>query len=208
MKKIIIKKFVFVILCLLIPISAIAKTDSRTAAASSGEAATVQSAFGGSMYVRSSEGKDGKGKTQVFKVKNEGDELIDEYPMYMSGELYLGWSPIIGKWCLVQLAEATVTSDIDHKNMGKVERLAFYAGGKEIFSYKYNDLLKLGLKRRVAHLQNHLGGDFMIKGIKQMPNTNNYVFSIEKNAENPAQTAELLLDIVTGKIFVDIPTAK
>ena len=52
---------------------------------------TVQSAFGGSYYVRSipAEAIGNKGKTQVFKVKSSGDELLDEYPVYMRGELYL-----------------------------------------------------------------------------------------------------------------------
>jgi hypothetical protein len=46
---------------------------------------TVQSAFDGTYYVRSVPSTDygTEGKTQVFKVRSNGDELVDEYPVYM-----------------------------------------------------------------------------------------------------------------------------
>jgi len=163
---------------------------------------TVQSAFGGSYYVRSIPSEDfgTKGRTQVFKVKSSGDELLDEYPVYMRGELYLGWSPILGKWSLVHLEPARVSSDIDFQNMGKVTRLAFYSGGKEIFSYSAEDLRKLGLERKVAHLKNNLNGSFIVHGIEQIPSTNNYVFVMEKTVNNSSKTERIVLDITTGKI--------
>jgi len=144
-----------------------------------------------------------KGKTQVLRVRNSGDELLDEYPVYMRGELYLGWSPILGKWCLVHLEPARVSSDIDFDNMGKVTRLAFYVGGKEIFSYSSEDLQKLGLERKVAHLTNNLTGSFTVHGIDQIPLTNHYVFAMERTVGNQTNTEKVLLDITTGKVLAD-----
>lgn len=141
-----------------------------------------------------------KGKTQVYRVKSSGDELLDEYPVYMRGELYLGWSPILGKWSLVHLEPARVSSDIDFQNMGKVTRLAFYLGGKEIFSYSSEDLRKLGLERRVAHLKNNLNGSFIVHGIEQIPSTNKYDFVMEKTVNNSSKTEKIFLDITTGKV--------
>src|SRR5262245_22212626 len=156
---------------------------------------TVQSAFGGSYYVRSipAEANGNKGKTQVFRVKSSGDELLDEYPVYMRGELYLGWSPILGKWSLVHLEPAKVSSDIDFDNMGKVTRLAFYSGGKELFSYSSEDLQKLGLERRVTQLRNNRNGSFIVHGVEQVPGTNNYVFALEKTVNNSSATESILL---------------
>lgn len=171
---------------------------------------TVQSAFGGSYYVRSIPSEDfgSKGKTQVFKVNRDADQVLDEYPVYMRGELFLGWSPIAGKWCLVHLEPARVSSDIDYGNMSKVSRLAFYMGGKEVFSYTSEDLQKLGLKKKVSHLQNHHTGDFIVHGIEQVPLTNHYVFSIEKIGVSLNDTEKLLLDITTGKTLTDDVKAK
>ena len=166
---------------------------------------TVQSAFGGSYYVRSVPSADfgTEGKTQVFAVKRGGDELLDEYPVYMRGELYLGWSPLSGKWCLVHLEPERITSNNDGWKLGKVSRLAFYSGGKELLTYKAEDLEKLGLMKRVATLVHRIPGQFMVHGICQIPQTNHYVLVIEKTTETGSDTETISLDITTGKIFRD-----
>jgi hypothetical protein len=109
---------------------------------------TVQSAPSGYAYVRSIPKNDygNEGKTQVFRVRKNGDELLDEYPAYMRGELYLGASPITGKCCLVHLEPERITSNNDFKKLGKISRLAFYMGGKELVAYSGEDLDKMGLK--------------------------------------------------------------
>lgn len=165
---------------------------------------TVHSALYGMIYVRSvpTENSGTKGTTQVFRVRSSGDELLDEYPVYMRGELYLGWSPIAGKYGLVHVQPAILTSDIDRANAGRITRLAFYIGGKELFSYSTEDLRQLGLERRVVHLQNNLNGSFMVHGIEQVPNTNNYVFVLEKTVNNSSRTERILLDITTGKPLI------
>lgn len=164
---------------------------------------TVQSAFGGTSYVRSIPSSDygTEGKTQVFRVKSNGDELVDEYPLYMRGELYLGWSPITGKWCLVHLEPERITSNNDFEKVGKLSRLAFYMGGKDIIAYAGKDLEKMGLKKKVQTLVYRRPGQFMVHGIQQVPGTNHYVFVIERTAEKGNGTETISLDITTGKVF-------
>jgi hypothetical protein len=162
---------------------------------------TVQSAFGGTYYVRSVPSSDygTEGKTQVFKVRSNGDELVDEYPVYMRGELYLGWDPSAGKWCLVHLEPERITSNNDVEKLGKVSRLAFYMGGKEIMAYTGNDLEEMGLKRKVEALVYRQQGQFMVHGIQQVPGTNRYAFVIEKTTEKRNDTETISLDITTGR---------
>jgi hypothetical protein len=166
---------------------------------------TVQSAFGGTLYVRSVPSSDygTDGKTQVFSVRSNGDELVDEYPVYMRGELYLGWTPIAGKWCLVHLEPERITSNSDFEKLGKVSRLAFYMGGKEIMAYTGKDLEEMGLKQKVQTLVYRQRGQFVVDGIQQVPGTNHYVFVIEKSTEKGNGTETISLDITTGKTFSD-----
>lgn len=162
---------------------------------------TVQSAFDGSYYVRSvpSEDYGDEGKTQVFRVRNDQDELLDEYPVYMRGNLYLGWSPLAGKWCLVHLEPERIKSNNDYAKVGKVSRLAFYMGGKKLGAYSGEDLVKMGLKRKVQTLIYKQPGQFLVRGIRQVPRTNHYVFVIEKIGAPGSAPEEIRLDITTGK---------
>ena len=165
---------------------------------------TVQSALDGTYYVRSIPSEDfgDKGHTQVFKVTRDTDQIMDEYPVYMRGQLFLGRSPIAGKWCLVHLEPKRVQSDIDYLNIGKISRLTFYMGGEQVFSYTTEDLLKFGLRNHVSGLQNHNLGEFMVHGIEQIPLSNYYVLTIEKTTLQ-GKTEKILFDITTGKIFTD-----
>ena len=171
---------------------------------------TVQSALGGAYYVRSVPSGDygTEGKTQVFAVGCNGDELLDEYPVYMRGELYLGWSPIVGKWCLVHVEPERITSEHDFQKLGKVSRLAFYMGGKALVAYTGKDLEKMGLKEKVQTLVYRQLGQFMIHGIQQVPLTNHYVFVMEKTAEQGNGTETISLDIITGRPFGGDPEKK
>jgi hypothetical protein len=164
---------------------------------------TVQSAFGGAYYVRSIPSDDfgNIGKTQVVKVKNDSDEILDEYPVYMRGQLYLGWSPIQGKWCLIHLEPIRITNDKDYYNMGRISRMVFYMGGKAIHSYSGEDLIKIGLERSVTSLEHGIHGQFKIHGIKQVELTNRYALSIEKSTLQSKVPEELLFDITTGKLL-------
>ena len=165
----------------------------------------MQSAFDGRYYVRTVPDDDfgAEGNTKVFQVKRDADELLDEYPVYMRGELYLGWSPIAGKWCLVHLEPERITSNNDFRKLGKVSRLVFYMDGKSVWAYTSQGLEKMGLKRRVQTLVHKQPGQFMIHGICQIPRTNSYVLKIEKISEKGTDTETILLDITTGKSFAD-----
>lgn len=162
---------------------------------------TVQSAFGGAIYVRSVPSSDfgDAGKTQVFRVKKDQDELLDEYPVFMRGELYLGWSPLAGKWCLVHVEPERITSNDDYRKLGKVSRLAFYMGGKELHSYSGEDLGEMGLDRKVQTLVHRQPGQFLVHGIRQVPRTNDYVFVIERTGKPGSDSQEIRLDITTGQ---------
>jgi len=140
---------------------------------------TVQSAFDGGYYVRTVPNADfgNEGITQVFRVKSDGDELLDEYPIYMRGTLYLGWSPIAGKYCLVHVESERVTSNDDYSKLGKVSQLAFYMGGKKLLAYSGKDLAKMGLNQKVQTLVNRQRGQFMIHGIRQIPLTRSHLIN-------------------------------
>ena len=163
---------------------------------------TVQSSLYGTVYVRtipySDYGTDGV--TRVFSVKRDQDKPIDEYPAYMRGELFLGWSPLLGKYCLVQLEPERITSVNDFSKAGKISRLAFYAGGAELASYTGDDLRALGLDKRCPSLGNNMAGHFMVCGIEQVPMTNHYVFTIKKTVLKQHATEVLHFDITTGKL--------
>jgi len=95
---------------------------------------TVQSAPGGYAYVRSIPKNDygNEGKTQVFRVRKNGDELLDEYSAYMRGELYLGASPITGKCCLVHLEPERITTNNDLKSWERYLAWHFTCAGKSL----------------------------------------------------------------------------
>jgi hypothetical protein len=171
---------------------------------------TVQSAFNGTCYVRSVPKADfgSEGKTQVFRVKKDGDELLDEYPVYMRGELYLGWSPIAGKYCLVHVEPERITSNDDSRKIGKVSRLAFYMGGTELFAYTRENLEKMGFQQKVQTLVHRQPGQYLVHGIRQISGTNHYVFELEKTVEAGKETETLMLDITTGKVFGSDPERK
>lgn len=170
----------------------------------------VQSAFDGSYYIRSTPNEDygNSGKTEVFRVTKDGDELIDEYPIYMRGELFLGWSPIVGGWAVVHLEPLRITSNNDYHKIGKVSRLAFYIKGKELKIYTQEDLTNLGLNKHTGRLS--ASRNFTVQGIKQIPRTNHYVFQVTKmNAERKEEI--LSFDITTGERYkakADVGTAR
>ena len=139
----------------------------------------------------------------MFRVRKNGDELLDEYPVYMRGELHLGWSPTLGKYCLVHVEPERITSNNDLAKIGKVSCLSFYMGGKELAAYAVKDLEKMGLKDKVQTLVYRHAGQFMVVGIQQVAGTNDYVFVIEKVAEAGKGTETICFDVTTGRPFRD-----
>jgi hypothetical protein len=161
---------------------------------------SVQSAFGGSHYVRTvpAAAMGSAGKTQVFRVRSEGDELLDEYPVYMRGELHLGWSPSAGKYAIVHVEPERITSSDDYAKLGKVTSLTFYLGGRQVATLGAKQLEQLGLRHKVTSLVHRQPGQFVVHGIRQVPQTNDYVLDIEK-AVGPGATETLSFDITTGR---------
>jgi hypothetical protein len=140
-----------------------------------------------------------RGKPRYFE---SGKMVMNSWmntPLYMRGELYLGGSAITGKSCLVHLEPERITSNNDLKKLGKVSRLAFYMGGKELVAYTGEDLEKMGLKTKVQTLVHRQLGQFIVHGIQQIPLTNQSVFVIEKTAEKGSGTETISFDITTGK---------
>ena len=131
-----------------------------------------------------------EGFTRIFKV-GERDELVDEYPWYTRGELFMGWSPIVGKVALIKLENEHL--DMEARPSDMVAKLIFYLGGKEIRSYDKEQLQAMGLGYSVNAFYGR-NGDFKVLGVQQIPGTNEYVFSVKK------ENGEVLsFDIITGE---------
>jgi len=164
---------------------------------------TVQSFFGGSHYVRAIPSNDygDEGRTRVFRVKKDKDELLEEFPVYMRGDVFLGWSPLAGKWVVVHVEPTRITGNDDWLKLGAVSRLAFYMGGMKTQSYSDADLEQMGLKQKVQTLAQKRADNFVVRGIRQIPRTNHYVFVIERTAVNGGDSEEIRFDITTGKKF-------
>ena len=159
----------------------------------------VHSFVDGRYYIRSTPDGDygTAGKTEVFRVKKDDDELIGEYGVYMRGELFLGWLPTAGKWAIVQLEPERIVSPDERHKIGDVSRLVFYVGGKKIREYTKDDLANLGLVKRYARLVQP--GSFTVQGVAQVPRTNRYVFTVTRQNEKSKPEVSTF-DVATGEI--------
>ena len=152
----------------------------------------VKSGLDGFFYLKAipKDSNGEEGSTKVFKVGKENDELVDEYNWYTKGELYMGWSPLAGKVALIRLDK----EDLDLKpHGGEILRLVFYLGGNKIRSYDQKQLRNMGLILPVITFYGR-EGDVKVLGVQQIPGTNEYVLSFEK------ENGEIIsFDIVTGE---------
>jgi len=163
--------------------------------------ATVQSAFDGLMYVRATPADDygDAGRTEVFRVGRDRDEKVDAYATHLRGELLLGWSPLAGKYGVVQIEPVRITDANQWLDVGRVAQLAFYMDGKLLKAYTREQLATLGVERRVIHLDNHLPGDFVVRGVVQLANSNRYALRVEHNDEG-GKPVVVDFDITTGAV--------
>lgn len=163
---------------------------------------TVQSGFDGTMYVRSVPADElgTAGVTEVYQVARDHDLLVDRYPFYLRGTLHLGWSPRAGTWCVVQVEPLRITDDRDWRLAGTLGGLSFHCGGKTIKRYARPELEAMGLVRQVRTLVYKRPNEFMVRGIEQVQNTNDYVLAIDRIAQldGAGTPVELRLDILTG----------
>ncbi len=158
----------------------------------------IQSGLDGFYYVRSipEDNWIQKGYTEVYKVGKETDELIDTYNWYSRGQLFLGWSPKIGKVAVISLEDKE--NPMQEELKPKKYRLSFYLGGKHLRTYTSKDLSEMGLIREVV-LSYGVPGDFKIIGVQQIPGTNDndYVFSLQKEDNSKI----ISFDITTGELY-------
>jgi len=138
------------LLCFAITLAGIVPASYAFKISGKGENHTVVHSFeGGRYYLRSTPDDDfgTAGKTELYSVKKGGDELQETFPVYMRGELFLGWISMGGKWALVQVVPERIRSNDDYRKLGKVSRLVFYLGGEKIKEYPAAELAKLGMVR-------------------------------------------------------------
>lgn len=154
----------------------------------------------GGVYVRSVPDKatGTSGKTRLYQVKPEGDQLIDEYPYYMPGELHVGRCAA-NKWCIVQLEPYEARSDID-PNMFKVARLVFYMGGRQIVSYTFRDLESMGLDKRWA-VENGIAGSFEVVGIRDIRGDSGAQVFMIRRVDRGGQVVDVPFELATGKVI-------
>ena len=142
--------------------------------------AYVQSGPDGVFYARCipRDNTGSAGSTDIYRVKSDGDELVDHYDWYSPHSVELGWSPIAGKVAvMVRHRDAPTTPD-------KQVELALHLGGKLLKTFTTDDLVRLGAE---IHADPSGGGkraEFQVAGCEQMerPNANQYAFTLRLSA--------------------------
>lgn len=131
------------------------------------------------------------GHTEIYRVRADGDQLIDRYAWYAPGRVTLGWSPTAGK-----IAVLSVMASERGAGWRKQEELRFSLGGAHLASWTNEQLLALG----AAEVHSSHGGshaDYRVIGCEQVLGTNEYDFVVEI-----AGGKRLRFDILTGKLRV------
>ena len=126
------------------------------------------------------------GRMEIYRVKKEGDQLIDKYDFYPNS-VHLAWSPIKGK-----VAALAVMMEPE-KDRNRKDELRFCFGGQVLKSYTTDDLLKLGAEAEVTSTDGRAAA-YRIIGADQIPGTNEYDFVIQ------LKNRTLRIDITTGEV--------
>jgi hypothetical protein len=145
----------------------------------------VQSGPDGVIYARCvPDGLAGSaGRTEVYSVGKQKDDLIAAYDWYAPEGVTLGWSPSAGKVAVMA------------RRSEPAAELSFYLGGTRLAAYTADDLGKLGVEvaKRRATAGPEIRAEFRVLGCEQVPGTNDYLFVIESKGKR------LGFDIRTGK---------
>ena len=151
--------------------------------------------LGGTFYARAipDEEKGTKGKTTIYRVRRDQDEVIERHVWYAPDGLHLGWSPIAGKVAAMAVG-GTPTKDPSER----VE-FSFYLGADHLMTYTTADLIKLGLWSNGLQHESRLTHGVRVSGCEQIPRTNEYVFRIVLQTNQGEKTIEF--DILTGKPY-------
>lgn len=126
------------------------------------------------------------GKTEIYQVKKDKDQLVDSYNVYSKNGLRLGWSPIAGKVAVMLIRPK------DDADLTKQEELLFFLGGKQLSRYTTADLQKMGAQVQ-PKMYDGKHANFKALGSRQVAGTNEYDFVISMNGK------EVGFNILTGK---------
>ncbi len=156
----------------------------------SGNRAYVQSGPDGVFYARCipDTDKGAAGITEVYRVRKQGDQLVDRYDWYTGHGVVLGWSPIAGKVALLAIRRDQATEP------DKQVEINIYLGGSLLKSWTTSELQRVGAKVS----KSAYGGeraDFEVVGCEQIPGTNQYVWVLRLGDK------KVSLDILTGKEY-------
>jgi hypothetical protein len=141
----------------------------------------VQSGPDGALYARCvPDATTGSaGRTRVYSVGRDKDDLLETYDWYAQDGVTLGWSPTAGRVAVMARRNGA--------------ELSFYLGGKLLASYTAEELGKFGVEVARRRVPLPEGAEFRVVGCEQVPGTNDYDFVIESKGKR------LTFDIVTGK---------
>ncbi len=130
----------------------------------------------------------GRGTTEIYRVKDGGDERVDRYEWYCKHGVVLGWSPIVGKVAVMAIHPQFSNSE------DKQVELGFWLGGKLLKTWTIDELKRLGAEEAFGKPGGRMAA-FQVLGCQQIPGSNEYVFVIQVSKEK-----KLSFDILTGDI--------
>lgn len=150
----------------------------------------VQSGPDGVFYARCvpDAAQGSKGTTTIYRVRKDGDEVVDKYDWYARRGVVLGWSPIAGKVAVLALGGPPAPGS------EKPSELSFHLGGKRLASYTADDLKEWRAQIAARELVGEERAMFKVVGCEQVPGTNDYRFVIEIDGK------KLAFDVLTGKV--------
>ena len=140
-----------------------------------GNSPYVQATYdGGFFYARCipAEKEGSAGKTEILRVRKDGDEVIDRYEWYNGGRIRLGWTSV-GKIAVMRLRQE------EYKEFDEQIELSFYLGGKFLKSYSTSDLIKLGADTKLKKTDFGPRATYIPIGFRQVPKTKDCYFEID-----------------------------
>jgi len=129
------------------------------------------------------------GSTDIYRVQEERDEVVDHYDWFTKHGVVLGWSPIAGKVAVLALRPEPSDS------LDKQVELRFYLGGKLLKSWTTAQLQALGADVGMSRPGGRMAR-FQVLGCEQIPGTNEFAFTVQIGKEK-----KLSFDILTGDLF-------
>ncbi len=147
---------------------------------------------GGGFYARCvpSSADGWKGKTTVYRVRGESDELVDTYDVFSPGGVDLCWSPKAGKIAVLMWNQSY------GRNKGDTVELKFFIGGQHLRDYNTQDLQKVGF----LGLERGMSASLKVDGCTQVSRTNDYRFVIRSRTQDGSWEPHSF-NILDGKLI-------